>query len=146
MLCAVSPASDQFEETLNTLKYANRAKSMSPPQIPQRQVHTYNPVAEQVEVLQELKETLIPMMRQVSGKRVAPPLPGAPDDKSGAPSRDEPPPRRRDAASRAAAGAARGHRRTDSSSSGIGRDEASGPITSQPTAPPGESARSRRSY
>ena len=30
MICAVSPASDQFEETLNTLKYANRAKQMTP--------------------------------------------------------------------------------------------------------------------
>ena len=33
MICAVSPASDQFEETLNTLKYANRAKEMSPPEV-----------------------------------------------------------------------------------------------------------------
>ena len=32
MLCAISPAADQFEETLNTLKYANRAKQMAPPQ------------------------------------------------------------------------------------------------------------------
>ena len=41
-------ASDQFEETLNTLKYANRAKQMSPPQVPQRNVaEVYNPVNEQ---------------------------------------------------------------------------------------------------
>jgi len=66
MLCAVSPASDQFEETLNTLKYANRAKSMSPPQMPQRQVQEYNPVAEQVEVLKELKESLIPIMTKMT--------------------------------------------------------------------------------
>ena len=34
MICAVSPASDQFDEALNTLKYANRAKMMTPPQAP----------------------------------------------------------------------------------------------------------------
>ena len=75
MLCAVSPASDQFEETLNTLKYANRAKSMSPPQMPQRQVQEYNPVAEQVEVLKELKESLIPIMTKMTASPSAGPAP-----------------------------------------------------------------------
>jgi len=28
MICTTSPASSQFEETLNTLKYANRAKEI----------------------------------------------------------------------------------------------------------------------
>ena len=38
----------QYEETLNTLKYANRAKQMTPPQMPQKQEHSYNAVQEQV--------------------------------------------------------------------------------------------------
>ena len=65
MICNVSPR-DQFEETLNTLKYANRAKQMTPPQVPQRNVaEVYNHVAEQVEVLKELQESLIPMMAKI---------------------------------------------------------------------------------
>jgi len=93
MLCAVSPASDQFEETLNTLKcclhprfhrspstttprhvpcapaalrYANRAKQMAPPSIPMRQVQNYNKVDEQVEVLKQLKESLVHLTRNLS--------------------------------------------------------------------------------
>eukprot|EP00312_Isochrysidales_sp_CCMP1244_P042941 CAMPEP_0202764932 /NCGR_PEP_ID=MMETSP1388-20130828/27125_1 /ASSEMBLY_ACC=CAM_ASM_000864 /TAXON_ID=37098 /ORGANISM="Isochrysis sp, Strain CCMP1244" /LENGTH=404 /DNA_ID=CAMNT_0049433451 /DNA_START=1 /DNA_END=1211 /DNA_ORIENTATION=- len=57
MLCAVSPSSDQYEETLNTLKYANRAKQMTPPQVPQRQEGEHNPLQEQVAVLRELQGT-----------------------------------------------------------------------------------------
>ena len=73
MICAVSPSSDQFEETLNTLKYANRAKQMAPPQVPQRQESKYNPVQEQVEVLTEIKESLVQLTRSFSttGQRPA---------------------------------------------------------------------------
>ena len=67
MICNVSPSSDQFEETLNTLKYANRAKQMSPPSVPQRNVRDMpHPADEKMEVLKELKESLIPMMKQIS--------------------------------------------------------------------------------
>ena len=66
MICAVSPSADQFEETLNTLKYANRAKQMSPPSAPERNVRTNNPIDEKVEVLKELKESLLPMMKQLA--------------------------------------------------------------------------------
>jgi hypothetical protein len=53
----------QYEETLNTLKYANRAKQMTPPQIPQRQEQPYNAVQEQVKVLTELQGTLVQMAK-----------------------------------------------------------------------------------
>jgi hypothetical protein len=53
MICAVSPSSDQFEETLNTLKYANRAKQMSPPQAPQRNVRQNHPVDEKVRLARD---------------------------------------------------------------------------------------------
>ncbi len=59
MLCNVSPASDQYDETLNTLKYANRAKQMTPPQIPQRQVEKYSPVSKEIDLLSELKDTIV---------------------------------------------------------------------------------------
>ena len=68
MICAVSPASDQFEETLNTLKYANRAKQMKPPEVAQKNEVVHNPAAEQVEVLSELKETLVKLAADVSQK------------------------------------------------------------------------------
>ena len=55
----------RFEETLNTLKYANRAKQMSPPSVPHRNVRENNPVDEKVEVLKDLKESLLPMMKQI---------------------------------------------------------------------------------
>ena len=71
MICAVSPSSDQFEETLNTLKYANRAKQMSPPDVPKRNEKTNNPVDEQVEVLKELKESLMPIMKQIATPKQA---------------------------------------------------------------------------
>ena len=66
MICAVSPSSDQFEETLNTLKYAHRAKEMSPPEAPKKNTKNHNPSSQSVEVLQELKESLMPMMKQLS--------------------------------------------------------------------------------
>ena len=72
MLCAVSPSSDQFEETLNTLKYANRAKQMTPPDKLRKQTRDYNPVQEQVEVLKELKESLIPIMKKIATPKPAP--------------------------------------------------------------------------
>ena len=71
MICAVSPSSDQFEETLNTLKYANRAKQMSPPSVPQRNQRDYHPVDEKVEVLKELKDSLLPIMKQISTPKQA---------------------------------------------------------------------------
>ena len=43
----------RFEETLNTLKYANRAKQMSPPSAPQRNVRVNHAVDEKVEVLSD---------------------------------------------------------------------------------------------
>ena len=66
MLCAVSPSSDQFEETLNTLKYANRAKSMTPPDGLKKQTRSYDPVDEKVEVLKDLKESIIQMAKKMT--------------------------------------------------------------------------------
>ena len=93
MICAVSPSSDQFEETLNTLKYANRAKQMTPPSAPQRNVRDNNPVADKVEVLKELKESLLPMMKQLSTPKLQPDnnkgKPVGQDNDNGRLSRDE---------------------------------------------------------
>ena len=80
----VSPASDQFEETLNTLKYANRAKDGS---LAQRNVAEFNPVSEQVEVLKDPKVF-------------------TPDDERS----PSPPPRCRSAAMAGRAGSRRGRR------------------------------------
>ena len=72
MLCAISPSADQFEETLNTLKYANRAKEMTPPDKLKKNTREYVPSDEKVEVLKELKESLIQTMHQLTP---APPPP-----------------------------------------------------------------------
>ncbi|KAK3279021.1 hypothetical protein CYMTET_13082 [Cymbomonas tetramitiformis] len=61
MLTHVSPAADQFDETLNTLKYANRAKNIKPPQMPERNVVQHgqgHDIDEKVAVLQELKRAI----------------------------------------------------------------------------------------
>ena len=47
-------------------RYANRAKQMAPPSAPQRHVRETHPVDDKVEVLRELKESLLPMMKQIS--------------------------------------------------------------------------------
>ena len=58
MITNVSPASDQFDETLNSLKYANRAKNIRTQEVTV-QVHLPGPSpAEQLELVREMKRSL----------------------------------------------------------------------------------------
>ena len=58
MITNVTPASDQFDETLNSLKYANRAKNIRTQEVTV-QVHLPGPSpAEQLELVREMKRSL----------------------------------------------------------------------------------------
>ena len=67
MITNVSPASDQFDETLNSLKYANRAKNIRTKEMTIT-VQRAPPAAEQLQLVRELRQSL------VGGLQHAPPL------------------------------------------------------------------------
>ena len=56
MVCALSPAHDQFDETLNSLKYANRAKNIRTKEVTVT-VKKPTPAIEQLAMVRELRES-----------------------------------------------------------------------------------------
>lgn len=64
MIVTISPASSQFEETLNTLKYANRAKNIKTNAKKNKKLIKYN--AEQYnEIVNDLKEEVDKLKTQL---------------------------------------------------------------------------------
>jgi kinesin family protein 18/19 len=57
MIANVSPASSQFEETINTLKYANRAKNIKTKMLPNKKlVHMH--IAEYKNIITDLRSEI----------------------------------------------------------------------------------------
>ena len=54
MIANVSPAGSQFEETINTLKYANRAKNIKTKQIPNKKMVQMH-IAEYKNIINDLR-------------------------------------------------------------------------------------------
>ena len=57
MIANVSPASSQFEETINTLKYANRAKNIKTKALANKKIVSYH-IAEYKNIINDLRQEI----------------------------------------------------------------------------------------
>ena len=57
MIATVSPASAQFEETINTLKYANRAKNIKTKQVSNKKLVSIH-ISEYKNIINDLKQEI----------------------------------------------------------------------------------------
>ena len=67
MIATVSPSSNQFEETLNTLKYANRAKNIKTKVIANKRLVSMH-IAEYKNIINELQTEILDLKSKLQNQ------------------------------------------------------------------------------
>ena len=67
MISNISPASSQFEETINSLKYANRAKNIKTKAITNKELVSIH-ISEYKNIINDLRQEIEQLKQKLEGK------------------------------------------------------------------------------